>query len=75
MNLGTDDQGAMFDFDFGTILPGQTKTFESSYGAAPNESTALGAALQAVGAQIYSLGQPRTLVTPTCLGPKYADCE
>lgn len=51
------DQGAMFDWDFGTLLPGQTKTFYLYYGAAPNESVAL-AALQGVGAQIYSLGQP-----------------
>jgi hypothetical protein len=54
---GTDDQGAMFDFDFGTLLPGQTKTFYLYYGAAPNESIAM-SALQAAGAQVYSLGQP-----------------
>jgi hypothetical protein len=47
----------MFDFDFGTLLPGQTKTFYLYYGAAPNESIAM-SALQAAGAQVYSLGQP-----------------
>jgi hypothetical protein len=55
--LGTDDQGAMFDWDFGTLLPGQTKTFYLYYGAAPSEATAM-AALQAAGVQVYSLGQP-----------------
>jgi hypothetical protein len=56
-DFGATDQGAMFDFDFGILAPNATKTFELFYGAAPNESTALGE-LQAVGAQAYSLGQP-----------------
>ena len=62
------DQGAMFDWDLGTLLPGQTKTFHLYYGAAPNESTAL-AALQGVGARVYSLGQPGNPGGPNCGQP------
>lgn len=47
----------MFDFDFGILAPNDTVTFELFYGAAPSEAIAL-AELQAVGAQVYSLGQP-----------------
>jgi hypothetical protein len=54
---GADDWGAMFDFDFGALAPSATLSFELFYGAAPSEAIAL-AELQAVGAQVYSLGQP-----------------
>lgn len=54
---GPSDRGAMFDFDFGILAPNDTVTFELFYGAAPSEAIAL-AELQAVGAQVYSLGQP-----------------
>lgn len=56
-DFGPMDQGALFDLNFGTLGPNATKTFELFYGAAPNETVAL-SALQAVGAQAYSLGQP-----------------
>jgi hypothetical protein len=56
-DAGPFDHGAMFDFNVGTLNPGQTKSFTIYYGAAGSEAGAL-AALAAVGAQTYSLGQP-----------------
>jgi type IV pilus assembly protein PilY1 len=54
---GPNDHGAQFDFGFGALLNGETRTFEIFYGAAPTESGAIGA-LVAVGAEVYSLAQP-----------------
>lgn len=56
-DAGPDDHGALFDFDFGTLGAGATKTFTTFYGAAGNEVDAL-AALADVGAEAYTLGQP-----------------
>ena len=50
------DHGGLFDFGFGALPAGATKTFKTYYGAAPNETAAIGA-LNAGGAQVYSLGQ------------------
>ena len=52
-----DDHGALFDFGFGALAPGQTRIFQTYYGAAPSRA----AALSAVNAQrigVYSLGEP-----------------
>lgn len=57
VDFGIDDTGALFDFNFGSLGVNQTKTFTLYYGAAPSEATAL-SALQAVGASVYSLGEP-----------------
>ena len=57
VDAGPADHGALFDFDFGTLDPGWTKQFQTFYGGAATEVDAL-AALTAVGAQAYSLGQP-----------------
>lgn len=54
---GPEDHGALFDFNFGTLAPGKTKSFKTFYGAAGNESDA-DDALAAVGAEAYSYGQP-----------------
>jgi hypothetical protein len=54
---GPSDHGALFDFGFGSLGAGATKTFTIFYGAAGNEANAL-AALTAVGSSVYSLGQP-----------------
>ena len=54
---GPTDHGALFDFGFGALSAGATKTFTIFYGAAANEANAL-AALSAVGSSVYSLGQP-----------------
>lgn len=57
VDQGPSDHGALFDFAFGSLEPGASKTFTTFYGAAGNESDAL-AALAAVGAEVYSFGQP-----------------
>lgn len=64
VDAGPDDHGALFDFDFGSVPAGFTKQFKTYYGAAGTEKDAL-AALSAVGAQAYSLGQPSTPDGPT----------
>jgi hypothetical protein len=56
-DYGDLDQGALFDFDFGYIGPGSTKTFYLYYGAAASETAAL-AALQGAGVEAYSLAEP-----------------
>ncbi|MCK5644231.1 MAG: hypothetical protein KAJ19_25760, partial [Gammaproteobacteria bacterium] len=56
---GPGDLGASFDFDFGTVEPGQTKVFSTFYGATANESEAL-IAIGLVNAEAYSLGQTST---------------
>ncbi len=58
-DAGPDDHGALFDFGFGSLAAGATKTFRTFYGAAGTETEALNA-IQAVGAEVYSLGQPNT---------------
>jgi PEP-CTERM motif len=57
---GPADHGSVFDFGFGTLNPGDTKTFEIYYGAVlgtPNNTDAALAALSSVSAEVYSLGQ------------------
>jgi hypothetical protein len=56
VDLGPEDHGAMFDFGFGPLLAGESLSFSIYYGAAGNETDAL-AALVAVGAEVFSLGQ------------------
>ncbi|MBM4308659.1 MAG: PEP-CTERM sorting domain-containing protein [Deltaproteobacteria bacterium] len=56
-DAGPDDHGALFDFNFGPLGVGESKIFTTFYGAAGTETAAL-AALVAVGAEIYSFGQP-----------------
>lgn len=60
---GPDDHGALFDFDFGDLVGGDSKTFTTLYGAAGDETTML-AALTSAGAEAYSLGQPSTTHGP-----------
>ena len=56
-NSGPSDHGAVFDFNLGTLAPGQTRTFSIFYGAAGNEPAAL-QALALIGPEVYSLGKP-----------------
>jgi hypothetical protein len=56
---GPTDHGAVFDYDFGVLAPGETVEFSIFYGAAATEADAL-TALSAVSAEVYSLGQPNT---------------
>lgn len=56
IDSGPADHGAHFDFGFGALEAGKSYTFDIFYGAGANEREAL-AALGAVGAELYSLGQ------------------
>jgi hypothetical protein len=53
---GPNDHGAFFTFDFGTLAAGASVSFDIFYGAAGSEADAF-AALGAVSAEVYSLGQ------------------
>lgn len=64
VDFGPTDQGALFDFNFGFLQPGEAKSFRTYYGAAGNEIDALKAITQ-VGAEAYSFGQPSTMDGPT----------
>ena len=59
VDSGPSDHGALFDFGFGSLAAGDTKTFKIFYGASLTEKGAL-AALGTVGAEVYSLGQSRS---------------
>ena len=63
-DAGPDDHGALFDFGFGKLQPGEKVTFFTYYGAAATEVGA-NAALAAVQAEVYSFGQPNTPDGPT----------
>ena len=54
---GPSDHGALFDFGFAPLDPGQQFTFNIFYGATANESDA-NQVLSDIGAEVYSLGQP-----------------
>lgn len=56
-DVGPNDHGAAFEFTFGALAAGATKTFKIFYGAAASITEAL-AALGSVGAEVYSLGYP-----------------
>ncbi len=53
---GPADHGSLFIFGFGDLAAGESRTFSIFYGATASEPDAL-AALGAVGAEVYSLGQ------------------
>ncbi len=57
VDSGPSDHGAVFDFDFGNLNPGETTSFNTYYGAADTEANAI-AALAAVSAELFSFGQP-----------------
>lgn len=57
VDFGPRDHGSLFDLGFGLVPPGASVKFTTYYGAAGTEADAL-AALAAVGATVYSLGQP-----------------
>jgi hypothetical protein len=55
---GPGDHGAFFIFTFGSLEAGLSKEFDVFYGATDNEANAF-AALGAVNAEVFSLGQSR----------------
>ncbi len=68
-DLGPDDRGAVFDFALGALAPGQQTTMTMFFGGAGTEAAAV-SALEAVGATLYSLGQPSTPEGPTLGTPQ-----
>jgi hypothetical protein len=62
-DFGPDDHGALFDFGLGLLAAGTSNSIRIFYGASGTEAGAL-AALAAVNATIYSLGQPSPPVAP-----------
>jgi len=56
VDLGPNDHGSLFDFAFGDLLAGESRSFNIFYGSRENEASAL-AALAALGVDVYSLGQ------------------
>lgn len=69
-DLGPKDHGAAFDFQFEPLAAGESFTFKTYYGAAGNEADA-GAALGAVGAEVYSFGKPAA-ASGGCTGKSYS---
>jgi hypothetical protein len=63
-DAGPADHGALFDFGLGSLAAGASTTFHVFYGAAATEAAAL-TAVNAVGAEVFSLGQPDTPDGPT----------
>lgn len=53
---GPDDHGSVFDFAFGELADGDSRTFNIFYGSTGNEADAM-TALGTLGADVYSLGQ------------------
>lgn len=56
LHSGPTDHGALFDFGFPDLAPGESSTFKIYYGGAGNEQDAFGALAQ-VGADVWSFGQ------------------
>jgi len=56
---GPSDHGALFDFGFDELEPGASHSFNIFYGGAATEQAA-DDALAAVGAEVFSYGQPST---------------
>lgn len=54
---GPNDHGSVFDFAFGPLEAGASRIFNIYYGSAANEASAV-SKLAALGANLYSLGQP-----------------
>ncbi len=71
LDLGPTDHGALFQFAFGALGNGASKSFKIFYGASADEAGAI-AALGAVGAEAFALGQPNTPDGPTLGTPNTA---
>jgi len=61
VDLGPSDHGSLFDFAFGNLAAGESRSFNIFYGSRENEASAL-AALAALGVDLYSLGQSDPLL-------------
>jgi len=56
VDCGPSDHGAVFDFGFGDLAAGESRTFSIFYGAAATEALAL-ATISDIGAELFSFGQ------------------
>ncbi len=64
VDAGPNDHGALFDFGFGALDAGTSTTFNIFYGGAASEAAAE-TAINAVGAEVFSMGEPSTEDGPT----------
>ena len=55
-DLGVEDHGSVFDFAFGDLAPGESRSFNIFYGAAPNEAAA-NDAIRVLRPNVWSYGQ------------------
>ena len=69
---GPNDHGAGFDFVFGNLDPGESRSFNIFYGAAPNQGLAE-AAVNTLGLDVWSFGQSNPLNLPFDGGPCGSD--
>lgn len=65
VDSGPNDHGSAFDFAFGELAPGESRSFNIFYGSAPDEATAVHAVENVLQADVYSLGQSNTDEGPT----------
>ena len=56
VHVGPSDQGSVFDFAFGNLSPGESRSFNIFYGAAENEASA-NAAIAVLNPNVWSFGQ------------------
>jgi hypothetical protein len=69
---GPEDHGSVFDFAFGNLAPGESRTFNIFYGAAGNLTEALDA-IATISPDVYSLGQSTVFAdyTPNDAAPTF----
>ncbi|MFN7174959.1 MAG: PEPxxWA-CTERM sorting domain-containing protein [Thermaurantiacus tibetensis] len=67
VDLGPSDHGANFDFNFGPLADGASVSFSIFYGASPTQVAAFNA-LNAVGAEVFSLGKSSDNLAGTLAG-------
>jgi hypothetical protein len=63
-DAGPNDHGALFDFGFGALADGDSTVFNIFYGGAASEAAAE-EAINQVGAEVFSIGEPSTEDGPT----------
>jgi len=66
-DLGVEDHGSVFDFAFGDLAAGESRSFNIFYGAAPNEAAA-NAAIGLLNPNVWSFGQSTLNLGGGCEG-------
>lgn len=67
---GPADHGSVFDFAFGNLDPGQSRTFNIFYGAAPDLAGAQ-SAISMLNPDVWSIGQSTSMGAPADDSPTY----